>query len=238
MVVEVGTAVGRTAPHSLPGTAAGTADRAPPRRGAGARGRSDRPPAGWPRPRSPRCRDRRTAPGCRSPARSEISTRHRTHSPRSSTTAVPVTSTPSTTDSSRRSSSIGDPGGTPITSMPRSAGAGTDVRTTFIAPARRPSSWVSRTNPERGSNGRCGELIAIPSKPERSDDVVTDVLLYRRARWSPNSLELSVTAADHVGGSSARARRDRCARRGGTVRSGPGSPSCAARTRSWPSGSR
>ena len=85
----------------------------------------------------------------------------------------------STTDSSRRSSSTGDPGGTPITAIPKSAGASTVARTTLIAPARRPNSWVSRTKPERGSTGRCGELIAILPSRTAPLLVATDAQPYR-----------------------------------------------------------
>ena len=54
------------------------------------------------------------------------------------------------------------------------------ARTTFIAPARRPSSWVSRTKPERGFSGRCGELIAILPSPAAPILVVAEVQPYRR----------------------------------------------------------
>src|SRR6478672_6162929 len=64
---------------------------------------------------------------------------------------VPETRTPSTTDSSRRSSSTGDPAGTPSTSTPRWAGAGTDRESERIDPGRRPSSRVSSTRGDRGS---------------------------------------------------------------------------------------
>ena len=59
---------------------------------------------------------------------------------------VPETSTPSTTDSSRRSSSSADPSVTPRTSTPRWAGAGTDRESVRIDPGRRPSSRVSSTS--------------------------------------------------------------------------------------------
>ena len=55
-----------------------------------------------------------------------------------------MTSTPSTTDSSRRSSATGDPGGTSITAMPRSAGAAT---------VSGPSSSRPRAGRGRGCRG-------------------------------------------------------------------------------------
>ena len=82
---------------------------------------------------------------------SVIGARHRAHSPSSPASAVPVTSTPSMTASSRRSRSTGDPSGTRRTSMPRSAGAGTVSDTSRWDPGRRPSSRVSSTSGALGS---------------------------------------------------------------------------------------
>ena len=110
-----------TGPGSRPGTPAGTAARAPPRPAARARGRAGRPRARAPRPRRRRLplvvvrrsRRRRTAPGSRHvdrrgrPRPGTARTR-RSAAPRTE----PVTSTPSMTDSSRRSSSTGGPSGT------------------------------------------------------------------------------------------------------------------------------
>ena len=89
---------------------------------------------------------------------SSIGSRHRTHSPSSAACAVPVTSTPSMTASSRRSSSTGEPSGTRRTSMPRSAGAGTDRDTSRWDPGRRPSSRVSSTSGALGSRLFRGSL--------------------------------------------------------------------------------
>ena len=58
------------------------------------------------------------------------------------------------TASSRRSKSTGEPSGTPRTSMPRSAGAGTVRVVSRWDPGRRPSSRVSSTSGALGS--RCG----------------------------------------------------------------------------------
>jgi hypothetical protein len=61
-------------------------------------------------------------------------------------TAVPEASTPSTTDSSSRSSSISDPSGTTITpGKPSALFTGTLRRSSRLRPARRPSSRVSNT---------------------------------------------------------------------------------------------
>src|SRR5690349_20349514 len=55
------------------------------------------------------------------------------------------------TASSRRSSSTGDPSGTERTSMPSSAGAGTESSSSRWDPGRRPSSRVSSTSGALGS---------------------------------------------------------------------------------------
>ena len=80
-----------------------------------------------------------------------IGSRHRTQAPVAVACAEPVTRTPSMTDSNRRSSSMGWPGGMAIRSMsPRSSGAGTVRCISSMDPGRRPSSRVSNTRGRRG----------------------------------------------------------------------------------------
>ncbi len=66
--------------------------------------------------------------------------RHLTHSPLTRARAVPVTSTPSMTDSRRSSSSTGAPSGTPMTRIPRYPWASIVRVKRCSAPGRRPSS--------------------------------------------------------------------------------------------------
>ena len=80
-----------------------------------------------------------------------VGSRHRTQVPVAVACAEPVSRTPSTTDSNRRSSSMGCPGGMAITAMsPRSSGAGTVRCISSMDPGRRPSSLVSITRGRRG----------------------------------------------------------------------------------------
>ena len=162
-----------TDPDSRPGTAAGTAVQSTTAsRSSGSR--SSRSPSS----RLVRSsvlvgggvarRRRRRAPGSRPTMSSRISSRHRTHSPTSPAVAVPVTSTPSMTASSRRSNSTGDPSGTRRTSMPRSAGAGAVSDLSRCDPGRRPSSRVSSTSGALGSRRTAGPFTSSGRTDHRS----------------------------------------------------------------------
>jgi hypothetical protein len=83
----------------------------------------------------------------------------------------PVTSTPSTTDSRRRSRVRGWPCSTRMTTVPKSLGAPTSRVSSLIVPGRRPTSLVSSTISDRGSSRvmslgccRCGS--ATPSRTQ------------------------------------------------------------------------
>src|SRR4051794_15447695 len=90
------------------------------------------------------------------------------------------------TASSRRSSSIGDPSGTPRTSMPRSAGAGAVRVTRRCDPGRRPSSRVSSTSGALRSR-RTGD--SLPSSGKQ-----TTALLPARPRTGRVSMRNRQTA--------------------------------------------
>ena len=214
--------------------------RAPPRRAAPARGRSGRPPAGWPRRRPSRRWPRvdeqlldvhlqsagRPGPGtARTPRRlhacgagDQHALHHRLQP------EVQLDRRPRWGRRSRRCRGPPAPA--------------TVSRTVIIAPARRPSRWVSRTSPERGSTGDAARLIADP--PSRP--VVT------RGRPSvdrPSMLAAAAQGTKRAAGAGLRRARDasgrrrgRSARRAGRGPCGPGWWSCAAPTRSRPSGSR
>src|SRR3954454_5263313 len=89
--------------------------------------------------------------------------RQRPHSAATVTTTVPVTSTPSMTDSSRRSSSTGEPAGTRTSSRPQSPGASIVRWTARIVPGRRPSSRVSSTRGARGSSAEDAVMATVES---------------------------------------------------------------------------
>src|SRR4029453_18135600 len=90
--------------------------------------------------------------------------RQRPHSPSTGAVTVPETSTPSDTDSIRRSSKSVAPAGTPIRARPRSSGAGTDRLTLRIAPGRRGRSRVSRTSGDRGFRWIGGGFCIVGSR--------------------------------------------------------------------------
>src|SRR4051812_45656666 len=91
--------------------------------------------------------------------------RQRPHSASTGARTTPETSTPSTTDSSRSSSSTGEPAGTWTSSRPQPSGAGAVRSTARIDPARLPSSRVSSTRGARGSRGialRGADMEGLP----------------------------------------------------------------------------
>lgn len=81
----------------------------------------------------------------------ETGSRQRTHVPSAVAWTEPVASTPSSTDSSRSSTSIGAPAGTAMTSVPTGSESSISREICTIDPGRRPSSKVLNTVGERGS---------------------------------------------------------------------------------------
>src|SRR3954452_7221173 len=109
---------------------------------------------------------------------SETGSRHRPHWPETGAETVPVTSTPSVTDSSRSSSVSGAPSGTPMTSRPSPVGAGTLRRYSLSDPGRRPSSRRSNANglrPRAGWGGIGVVFSGIPGRPDRVEAVVQPI---------------------------------------------------------------
>src|SRR3979409_1281305 len=104
---------------------------------------------------------------------SEIGSRQREQLPVATTAAVPVSSTPSTTDSRSRSSSISAPAGTMMTSGTPSAVSRGAVRwKERLSPAWRASSRVSSTQGLRMSTrgGRGGGSFSSGMSPTRIRD--------------------------------------------------------------------
>ena len=114
------------------------------------------------RPRLPRssprwrCPGTRTARSARSRTRPCTGVRQRAHSPAVGAPTVPVTRTPSETDSTRRSSSSGAPARSRSTPAPMRDGLGTVSRTVNIAPGRRPSRAMSTAIGDARSPRRAG----------------------------------------------------------------------------------